>query len=117
MEQIKAALSSAGAVDLSELCIDKGHGWAVFLDIYVLDADGALLDTCLLAAVAALLALRLPRVEVNDQGQVKACPVCFNPCLPAPNQIEILASRPLSAWSSSRDILQRSLLPIYRPVR
>lgn len=57
-------------MDLKGLAIDKSHTWAVFLDIYVLDADGALLDVCLLAAVAALLGLRLPHVEVNDQGQV-----------------------------------------------
>ncbi len=61
-------------MDLKGLAIDKSHGWAVFLDIYVLDADGALLDVCLLAAVAALLGLQLPRVEVNDQGQVRHLP-------------------------------------------
>lgn len=61
-------------MDLKALVIDKSHGWAVFLDIYVLDADGALLDVCLLAAVAALLGLHLPHVEVNDQGQVMQLP-------------------------------------------
>ncbi|KAK9908249.1 hypothetical protein WJX75_004814 [Coccomyxa subellipsoidea] len=69
-EQIRTALRSAGAVELGELAIDKSHAWAVFLDIYVLNADGSLLDVCLLAAVSALLGLRLPHVEVNDQGQV-----------------------------------------------
>ncbi len=73
MIQIRTALRTAGAVKLEELAIDKSHAWAVFLDIYVLDADGCLLDVCLLAAVAALLGLQLPRVEVNDQGQVRQC--------------------------------------------
>lgn len=70
VSQIRTALRSAGAVELGELAIDKSHAWAVFLDIYVLNADGSLLDVCLLAAVSALLGLRLPHVEVNDQGQV-----------------------------------------------
>lgn len=72
--QIRTALRSTGAVDLKGLAIDNSHGWAVFLDIYVLDADGALLDVCLLAAVAALLGLHLPHVEINDQGKVGHSP-------------------------------------------
>jgi len=44
--------------------------WCIYLDIYILDAAGALLDTSLLAAVACLANLRLPPVLVNDQGNV-----------------------------------------------
>lgn len=33
-------------------------------------ADGALVDVCLLAAVAALQGLRLPRVDVQEDGSV-----------------------------------------------
>lgn len=57
-------------MDWEDLAIDKSNAWTLFLDIYVLEADGALLDVCLLAAVAALLGLRLPCVEVNANGQV-----------------------------------------------
>jgi exosome complex component RRP43 len=68
--QIRTLLRCSGAVDDDELAIDKGNAWTVFLDIYVLDADGALLDVCLLAAVAALLGLRLPKVDMDSAGQV-----------------------------------------------
>jgi exosome complex RNA-binding protein Rrp42 (RNase PH superfamily) len=36
----------------------------------VLDANGALLDVTLLAAVAALASLRLPAVRVSEEGSV-----------------------------------------------
>ena len=40
------------------------------MDIYCLNADGALLDTALLAAAGALLRLRLPAIAVNKKGRV-----------------------------------------------
>jgi exosome complex component RRP43 len=46
--------SSSGMIDLKELCLVSGKAaWMGYLDIYCLDADGALFDAALLAAVAA----------------------------------------------------------------
>ena len=42
----------------------------VYLELYVLDAAGSLLDAALLAAVAALSDLKLPQAAVNDNGSV-----------------------------------------------
>jgi exosome complex component RRP43 len=39
-------------------------------DVYCLDADGSLLDTALLASVAALAHLQLPAVSVSEEGRV-----------------------------------------------
>ncbi|CAK9158838.1 unnamed protein product [Ilex paraguariensis] len=39
-------------------------------DIYCLDADGALLDTALLSAVAAFSNLQIPVVALNDDGRI-----------------------------------------------
>ncbi|DBA84869.1 hypothetical protein WJX77_007920 [Trebouxia sp. C0004] len=70
-ERISSSLDASSAVHLEELCIDPGRAvWCIYLDIYILDAAGALLDTSLLAAVACLANLRLPHVLVNDQGNV-----------------------------------------------
>ncbi|CAK9155605.1 unnamed protein product [Ilex paraguariensis] len=40
------------------------------MDIYCLDADGALLDTALLSAVAAFSNLQIPVVALNDDGRI-----------------------------------------------
>ena len=70
-ERISSSLDTSSAVHLEDLCIDPGRAaWCIYLDIYILDAAGALLDTSLLAAVACLADLRLPPVLVNDQGNV-----------------------------------------------
>ena len=51
--QVKEVLLS-GVLDVRQLQLKEGQAWKLFLDIYVLDADGCLSDVCLLAAVAAL---------------------------------------------------------------
>lgn len=69
-EQLNALLSSA--VDARQLCIDAGKAaWAVYVDIYVLDADGSLHDACLLAALAALSSLQLRAVSIDASGRVQ----------------------------------------------
>lgn len=42
-----------------------------YLDLYILDANGSLLDACLLAALGALLDLRIPEVSVTDAGNIE----------------------------------------------
>jgi exosome complex component RRP43 len=69
--KITSLFSKLNILDTRQLCIDKGRAaWAVYVDIYILDADGSLLDACLLAAVAALSSLQLKPVEVDDRGNV-----------------------------------------------
>jgi exosome complex component RRP43 len=70
--QLAALLATPGVLDLGQLCIDPGKAaWAVYLDIVVLDDDGALHDVCAAAAVAALSTLRLPAVSVDAAGNVQ----------------------------------------------
>lgn len=63
-------LHKSGFVDLSKLTISSGRAcWVARLDVYILDADGSLLDGCMLGAVASLYGLRtLPHVTVDDTG-------------------------------------------------
>ena len=61
-----------GALEAKQLQLKEGQAWKLFLDIYVLDADGCVFDVCLLAAVAALLALKLPSAEIDKEGKVSA---------------------------------------------
>ncbi|MFA5405886.1 MAG: exosome complex protein Rrp42 [Candidatus Nanoarchaeia archaeon] len=54
-------------VDFKKLCIRKGELiWKVFIDVYPLNYDGNIIDASSLAAVAAILNARMPKVE-NDK--------------------------------------------------
>ena len=74
-QRIKSCLEASCAVHLEDLCIDTGKAaWCAYLDIYILNAAGSLLDTALLAAMAALASTRLPHVVMNEQGKVVSAP-------------------------------------------
>ncbi|KAM1109605.1 hypothetical protein ACFX13_009142 [Malus domestica] len=62
---------SSGMINLKELSLISGKAaWMAYLDIYCLDADGALFDAALLSAVAAFSHLQIPVVSMNDEGKV-----------------------------------------------
>ncbi|ESQ29472.1 hypothetical protein EUTSA_v10023611mg [Eutrema salsugineum] len=66
-------ISSCNMIDLKELCLVSGKAaWMGYLDIYCLDADGALFDAALLSAVAAFSNLQIPVVALNDNGRIVA---------------------------------------------
>ena len=70
-ERLRDLLTAPEFCDLGQLSIAGGKAvWALYLDVYVIDDDGSLLDVCLLAALAALRVLRLPKVEMNQEGSV-----------------------------------------------
>ena len=71
MQQLQLHLTGSKLLDLKQLCIQKSSAvWSLQCDICVLVDDGALLDACLLAAVAALSSVQLPEVCVMASGQV-----------------------------------------------
>ncbi|PNH02688.1 Exosome complex component RRP43 [Tetrabaena socialis] len=68
-EKLSSALLGGDAVQLAALCIAEGKAaWRAVLDVYVLDADGCVLDTALLACVAALRNTRVPAVRSTREG-------------------------------------------------
>ncbi|KAI9502501.1 ribosomal protein S5 domain 2-type protein [Coemansia spiralis] len=55
------------AVDLATLCIESGQAvWSLSADIVCLKYDGNILDTAILALVAALEDLRLPEAQLDS---------------------------------------------------
>lgn len=61
-----------GVVRPSDLCIARGRAvWVLYLDIYVLNAAGSLLDAALLAALGALRDTRVPAVRLTEEGNVE----------------------------------------------
>jgi len=71
---IDRSLREPRVVALDKLAIIPGKKvWIVWVDIYVMDHDGNLLDASMLAAMAALASARIPRLVSVDPntGEVK----------------------------------------------
>jgi exosome complex component RRP42 len=68
---VDRGIRESKAIDTAKLCIDPGKKvFVVFVDVYVLNHDGNLIDASALAAVAALLNTKMPNYEIKD-GEVK----------------------------------------------
>ncbi len=67
---VDRGIRESNAIDTEKLCIEPGKKvFVVFVDVYVLNHDGNLIDASALAAVAALLNTKMPNYEVKD-GEV-----------------------------------------------
>ncbi len=68
---VDRGIRESKAIDVEKLCIEPGKNvFVVFVDVYVLNHDGNLIDASALAAVAALLNTKMPNYEI-EEGQVK----------------------------------------------
>jgi exosome complex component RRP42 len=71
---VDRGIRESKAIDLEKLCIEPGKKvFVVFVDVYVLNHDGNLIDASALAAMAALLNTKMAKYEVED-GEVKIKP-------------------------------------------
>jgi len=67
---VDRGIRESKAIDTEKLCIAPGKKvFVVFVDVYVLNHDGNLIDASALAAVSALLNTKMPNYEVKD-GEV-----------------------------------------------
>ena len=68
---LTAASRESHAIDTEKLCIEPGKKvFVVFVDVYVLNHDGNLIDASALAAMAALMNTKMPNYEIKD-GELK----------------------------------------------
>jgi exosome complex component RRP42 len=68
---VDRGLRESRAIDTEKLCIEPGKNvFVVFVDVYVLNHDGNLIDASALAALAALMNTKIPNYEVKD-GELK----------------------------------------------
>jgi len=68
---VDRGIRESHAIDTAKLVIEAGKKvFVVFIDIYVLNHDGNLIDASALAAVAALKNTKMPNYEVKD-GELK----------------------------------------------
>ncbi|ACP48532.1 3' exoribonuclease [Sulfolobus islandicus Y.N.15.51] len=66
---VDRSLRDSKALDLTKLVIEPGKSvWTVWLDVYVLDYGGNVLDACTLASVAALYNTKVYKVEQDSNG-------------------------------------------------
>lgn len=71
---VDRGIRESKAIDLEKLCIEPGKKvFMVFVDVYVLNYDGNLIDASALAALAALLNTKVFNYEVKE-GEVKIKP-------------------------------------------
>lgn len=60
---VDRGIRSSNAIDLNSFFIEEEKALALYLDIYVLDHDGNLIDCSSLAGMAALQSARMPKIE------------------------------------------------------
>jgi exosome complex component RRP42 len=67
---VDRGIRESKAFDTEKLCIEPGKKvFVVFVDVYVLNHDGNLIDAAALAAMSALMNTKMPNYEVKD-GEV-----------------------------------------------
>jgi exosome complex component RRP42 len=68
---VDRGIRESKCIDNEKLCIEPGKKvFVVFVDIYVLNHDGNLIDASAIAALAALLNTKMPNYEIKD-GELK----------------------------------------------
>lgn len=68
---VDRGIRESNAIDTEKLCIIPGKQvFVVFIDIYVLNHDGNLIDASALAAVSALMNTKMPNYEIVDNEVV-----------------------------------------------
>lgn len=71
---VDRGIRESKAIEVEKLCIEPGKRvFVIFVDVYVLNHDGNLIDASALAAVAALLNTKMPNYEI-EEGTVKIKP-------------------------------------------
>ena len=65
---VDRGIRESKAIEFDKLCIEPGKKvFVVFVDVYVLNHDGNLIDASALAALAALLNTKMPNYEIEDE--------------------------------------------------
>lgn len=68
---VDRGIRESHAIDTEKLCIEPGKKvFIIFVDVYVLNHDGNLIDASAIAAVAALMNTKMPNYEIKE-GELK----------------------------------------------
>ena len=59
-------------IQYKKLCIKEGEFcYIIFIDMYIMDYHGNLIDAAALSAITALVSTKLPTAKINDAGKVE----------------------------------------------
>ena len=65
---VDRGIRESGAIDIKKLCVIPGKKvYVIFVDMYVLDHDGNLIDAAAIAAFAALLNAKIRKYELSGE--------------------------------------------------
>jgi len=68
---IDRSLRDVRAIDLSKMVITPGRKvWNIFIDIYVVDYDGNMIDASSIATMLALLTAKIPKLSTTETGEI-----------------------------------------------
>ena len=68
---VDRGIRESNAIDLTKLCVESGKTvFVVFIDVYVLNHDGNLIDASALAALAALINAKMFKYTVDEEGKI-----------------------------------------------
>ncbi|MFQ5836774.1 MAG: exosome complex protein Rrp42, partial [Candidatus Bathyarchaeia archaeon] len=71
---VDRGIRESKAIDLEKLCVEPGKKvFIVFIDVYILNHDGNLIDASAMAALAALLNTKMFNYEL-EEGEIKIKP-------------------------------------------
>lgn len=83
---VDRGIRESGAIDTKKLCIKSGEKiWLAFIDIYIENHDGNLIDASALAAIAALLKAKFPKYDekedkvIYDEHTKESIPIVHKP--------------------------------------
>jgi exosome complex component RRP42 len=69
---VDRGLRESKLLDTSKMCVEPGKKvWIAWLDIYVLDHCGNLIDAAALAALTALLTSKFPKIKIDGEEVIK----------------------------------------------
>ena len=69
---VDRGIRESKAIDVKKLCIIPGKKvYIVFIDVYVLDHDGNMIDASAMASIVALAVSKIPVYEVNKNGELE----------------------------------------------
>jgi len=64
---VDRTIRHSGFLDLKSLAITPGkYVWILWIDLYVLNHDGNLIDASTIAAISALISTKIPKVEITE---------------------------------------------------
>ncbi len=68
---VDRGIRESKAIELEKLCLIPGKKvFVIFIDIYVLNHDGNLIDASAIASLVALMNSKVPKFELKDDGEV-----------------------------------------------